>query len=148
MIGSIIGLYVYCKRKQHALLSQKIEHLEVSYSGMQANKTNQIEQTCAILRTSASLQSDLSWKDFEKMCVFVNEHFNLLANKLRQTGVLNETEIRLCVLVLIGLSRSEIAGTLPYALNSVGKLKDHTAKSLGTTGKNLHDFLLQMAIEV
>jgi len=66
---------------------------------------------------------------------------------LQQKKILNETEIRLCVLVLIGLTRSDIAHILPYALNSVGKLKDHTAKKLGTTGKNLHDFLLQMAVE-
>lgn len=148
IIGICIWIYVFRKRKKKELLAQKIEHLEVAYSDMQADKTIQIEQTCALLRTSTSLQNDLFWKDFEKMCVFVNEHFNLLANKLKQTGKLNDTEIRLCILVLIGLSRSKIANTLPYALNSVGKLKDHTAKSLGTTGKNLHDFLLQMAIEV
>lgn len=147
VIGCVISLYMARKRKQHALLSQKIEHMEDSFKDLQSNKAGQVEQTCAILRASTTLQSDLSWKDFEKMCQFANEHFYLLANKLKKKGVLNETEMRLCVLVLIGLSRSDIANTLPYALNSVGKLKDHTAKLLGTTGKNLHDFLLQMAID-
>ena len=55
--------------------------------------------------------------------------------------------MRLCILVLIGLSRSQIANTMPYAQNSIGKLKDQTAKKLGTTGKNLRDFLIKMIVE-
>ena len=147
VITGIIGTYVKHKHRKHALLAQKIEHLEVKYTELQANKKGQLEQTCSTLRASENLQNDLCWKDFDKMCNFVNEHFYLLANKLFQKNVLNETEIRLCVLVLIGLNRAEIAKTLPYALNSIGKLKDHTAKSLGTTGKNLREFLLLLAIE-
>ena len=147
VIACMIGLYVKHKHKKHALLAQKIEHLEVEYNELQTNKKSQVKQTCSALCASENLQNVLSWKDFDKMCNFVNEHFYLLANKLFRKNVLNETEIRLCVLVLIGLNRTEIAKTLPYALNSVGKLKDHTAKSLGTTGKNLREFLLQLAIE-
>ncbi|MBO4666376.1 MAG: hypothetical protein J5612_05830 [Paludibacteraceae bacterium] len=147
IISIIIGLYVRRKRKKQTLLSQQIEHLETTFTDLRATRENQIEQMCATLRASTNLQNDLSWKDFDKLCALVNEHFFLLAGKLKQTAVLNETEIRLCILVLIGLSRIEIANTLPYALNSVGKLKDHTAKLLGTTGKNLRIFLLKMAIE-
>ena len=147
IIGIIIGIYVSIKLKKQTLLSQKIEHLETEYTYLQMNKRNLVEQTCAILRKSNNLSTDLNWKDYHKMCKFVNEHFYLLATKLTQEGILNETEIRLCVLVLIGLNRAEIAKTLPYAPNSVGKLKDHTAKLLGTTGKKLRDFLLGKTIE-
>lgn len=147
LVGCVISAYVYHKRRRHALLSQKIEHLATEYTDLQNNREKQIEQTCSTLYTSKNLQNDLAWKDYDKMCAIVNEHFYLLANKLQQKEILNETEVRLCILVLIGLNRSEIAHTLPYALNSVGKLKDHTAKKLGTTGRNLHDFLLKLAIE-
>ena len=146
LIGCIVGLYVYYKRKRHALLSQEIEHLENTYNDMQNARERQIRQLCETLRASSNISRDLNWKDFNKMCLFVNEHFYFLASKLQQTNTLNETEIRLCVLVLIGLSRTQIAEVLPYASNSVGKLKDHTAKLLGTTGKNLHDFLVKKAI--
>ena len=146
-IGCIVGLYIYRKRKQKALLAQEIAHLETKYNDIQSGKANQLEQICTTLRASENLQKDLCWKDFDKMCHFVNEHMFLLAGKLRSKQILNETEIRLCVLVLVGLNRTEIANTLPYALNSVGKLKDHTAKLLGTTGKNLRNFLLKIAIE-
>ena len=145
--GCIIGLYVYRKGKQKTLLTQKIEHLETEYIDLQANKKNQLEQTCAVLRASDNLPSNMYWKDYEKMCCFVNEHFYLLANKLKQKNILNETEIRFCVLVLLDLNRKQISQILPYALNSVGKLKDHTAKMLGSTGKNLRHFLIEMAIK-
>ncbi len=143
----LISWYISRKRKKHELLSQQIDDLETGYADLRKNRTTQIEHICATLRSSDSLSEDLNWKNFNQLCIFVNEHFYLLASKLQQKKILNETEIRLCVLVLIGLTRSDIANILPYALNSVGKLKDHTAKKLGTTGKNLHDFLLQMAVE-
>ena len=67
--------------------------------------------------------------------------------KLHKKQVLNETQIRLCVLVLLNLRRVDIADTLPYAQNGIGKLKDQTSKLLGTTGKNLRLFLIKIAIE-
>ena len=107
----------------------------------------QIEDNCALITNSSNIKEDLCWNNYAKMCNIVNEHFYFLARKLQHTHALNETEIRRCILVLLGMSRADISQTLPYALNSIGKLKDHTAKSLGTTGKNLRDFLVKMAIE-
>ena len=81
------------------------------------------------------------------MCKIIDRHFHMLASKLRQKQCLNETELRLCVLVLLDMSRTEIADTLPYALSSVGKLKDQTAKLLGTTGKKLRKYLINLVVE-
>ena len=104
----------------------------------------QIENRCSMLRKSTNLTGDLCWSDYDKMCTIANQQFFLFASKLKETNVLNETEIRLCILVLIGLKRQEISAILPYALSSVGKLKDNTAKKLGTTGKNLREYLINM----
>ena len=145
--AALISWYVSRKRKKHELLSQQIDDLETDYADLRNSRTIQIERVCATLRSSESLPDDLKWKNFNQLCIFVNEHFYLLASKLQHKNILNETEIRLCILVLIGLSRSEIADILPYALNSVGKLKDHTAKKLGTTGKNLRDFLIKIVVD-
>lgn len=106
--------------------------------------TEQIEKRCSMLRKSTNLTGDMCWSDFDKMCSIVNQQFFLFASKLKGTNILNETEIRLCILVLIGLTRQEMSTTLPYALSSVGKLKDNTAKKLGTTGKNLREHLINM----
>ena len=161
IIGTGSGLYIYNRRKKHQLLSQKLGELQSATSNIlvkhqeltelyNSNHTRikeEINQTCVLLLRNKNLQKEIAWQDFEEMCKIIDSHFYLLASKLRSLQVLNETEIRLCILVLIGLNRAQIADILPYARNSVGKLKDHTAKSLGTTGKNLHEFLLDLAIK-
>ena len=161
IIGTGIGIYVHIKRRRHALLSQTLEDLQCATSSVQEKhdelaeryKKNhqliedEINNNCRLLQKDEHLSATLKWSDFKEMCRQTDKLFYMFASKLQQKRVLNETEIRLCVLVLINLSRAEISKTLPYALNSIGKLKDHTAKLLGTTGKNLHDFLLKMSIE-
>ena len=95
---------------------------------------------------TTDINRTLHWKNYALMKADADLYMGGIVRKLENYN-LNETEIRLCILVLIGLNRLQIADTLPYASNSVGKLKDHTAKSLGTTGKNLRNFLLKMVIE-
>ena len=161
VIGSIIAIYVYRKRQKQELLKQKIEMLEKSANTIQEKKDelserylaeqqrigNEIKERCQLLRNDSKLANTLAWNDFDSMCRIIDRQFYMLVSKLRNKHILNETETRLCILVLLELSRNEISQTLPYALNGVGKLKDHTAKKLGTTGKNLHDFLLKLAVE-
>lgn len=161
VIGVFISIRIYQGRHKRDLLSQEIDDLK-SASTVILKKHNEIEEhyrnqyeqmesdivrNCATIRNSADLAKNLYWMDFEALCKIVDRRFYMLASKLRKTQALNETEVRLCILVLLDLNRAEIANTLPYALNSVGKLKDHTAKKLGTTGKNLRTFLVRMAIE-
>ena len=144
--GAGISIYVYRKRTHLQLLSQKIENMESKNMEIQKKRQIQIEERIAIIATSTNIATTLCWKDFDQMCVVVDQQFNMLASQLRHRQVLTEKEIRLCVLVVLGLTRTQIADILPYAQNSVGKLKDHTAKSLGTTGKNLREYLLNMVI--
>lgn len=154
IVGAVVFIYVHKKRRQRTLLAQQINALEEQHEQIvqeHSDYTNklmaQIEETCNIMNQSPTLTKDLSWNDFESMCHFVDQQFYMIASKLCQKQILNETEMRLCILVLLNLTRKQISETLPYSLNSVGKLKDHTAKLLGTTGKNLRVFLLNLAIE-
>ena len=161
LIGSFLLIYLRRKHRQYLLLSQQVEEfakeasiakeeneqLTNRYQAYQEHALEKITHTCALLLNDSNMKETLCWTDYNKMCSFIDRQFYMLASKLRQKYSLNETEVRLCVLVLIGLSRAQIAQTLPYALNSVGKLKDQTAKKLGSTGKNLHDFLVQTAVE-
>lgn len=154
VVGLVMFIYVHKKRHQRTLLSQQVNALEEQHEQIvqeHSEYTNklmaQIEETCTLLSQSPHLSKDLCWNDFESMCHFVDQKLFMIASKLCQKKVLNETEVRLCILVLLDLSRKQISETLPYSLNSVGKLKDHTAKLLGTTGKNLHEFLLNVAVE-
>jgi tetratricopeptide (TPR) repeat protein len=157
---SLIG-YIHRKRKKQELLAQKLHALKTETSSIQEKHeelsqrylteqqriTSDVMEKCVLLGNEDQLKNVLAWNDFETMCHNIDQHFYLFATKLRSKHVLNETEIRLCILVLLDMNRMDISKTLPYALNSVGKLKDHTAKLLGTTGKNLRSFLLKMVIE-
>lgn len=81
------------------------------------------------------------------MCVIADNHFYLLTTKLKQKQVLNEQEIRLCILILIDYNNIQIAKILSYAVSGVGKFKYRVAKKLGTDSKNLRKYLLYMAID-
>lgn len=92
------------------------------------------------------LKKELFWGDYEKMCAVANIKLGGLMDKLSQYKTLNETEKRLCVLVLIDLQRKQIAEILPYAQNSVGKLKNTVAKKLQTDGKSMKNMLQNMVL--
>lgn len=161
IIGIVIGVYVVHRRKNNKLLKQEFDSLNQATEEIKEkhNALNEqyninykrieeeIYHTCDLLRGNNNITKDLSWSNYENMCEIVDRNFYMFVSKLHHLKALKETETRLCILVLIGYNRPQIAQILPYASNSVGKLKDQTAKLLGTTGKNLRNFLLKIAIE-
>ena len=151
-IGTLVlisfGLFFYVRKKhrKRELLSQQIEELENRNNNTIAQISAQIENNIALLSQSANLKEDLSWSDYNKMCVIINQQVGMLALKLQKTYKLSEREIRLCILTMLNLGYDEIADMLYYAPSGVGKLKLRIAKKLGTTSKNLHHFLLLIAV--
>ena len=145
--GSFASVYIYHKHRKHQLLSQHISDLEGQNQETQTRMRNNVEERCALYRASQHIANDLCCTDYDKMCQIADQQFYMIASKLRSKQILNQTEVRLCILVLIDLNRIGLSKALPYSISGVGKLKDHTAKELGTTGKNLRDFLLKLAIE-
>ena len=121
IMGIGIGIYRKHLKRRHALLSQHIDELANTNDAMQQqqaqiikeqtnyiqNKIAQIEQNCLAFYTSEDFPRNLCWKDYNKMCDIVNEHFYLLVAKLQTIYHLSEKEIRLCVAILIGISNSE-----------------------------------------
>ena len=129
------------------VVQQKHNELSKRYTSDLQRRIQDIENRCVLIKNNKNIAQILSWMDYNKLSQFIDENFNFLSTKLRQLEILNETETRLCILVLLNLSRAQTAKTLPYALSGVGKLKDQASKKLGTTGKNLRNFLLNMAAE-
>ena len=153
IIGLIIWLYVWRKRRQHALLSQQVEELTIKNKeaqDMQTKRYNdrlrQIQENCDVLTNSDNIVDSLQWKNYDKFCECVNVNFFLLADKLKATSSLNEKEIRFCVLVLIGsYTDKQMADILYYSYNSIRSTKRILAKKLGTTSANLRSFLIEKA---
>ncbi|MBQ9296911.1 MAG: hypothetical protein IJ204_06895 [Paludibacteraceae bacterium] len=147
IIVMFVGMYIYKKHRKRILLSQQVGDLENKNKKRTKEMLELIEEHCSLLRTSPNLKEDLYWKDYDKMCATIDKQFNMLSTKIFNIHALNEKSFRLCILTLLNVDRKTISEMLPYALNSVGKLKDETAKSLGTTGKNLRIFLLELTLK-
>ena len=151
--GSCIYAYIYRKHRQHALLSQRVEDLtiqnreaEEQQAKQYLERLRQIQENCEVLACSDNMMDSIQWKSYEKFCECINAHFFLLADKLKTIGSLNEKEIRLCVLVLIGsLSDKQMANILYYSYKSIRSTKRTLAIKLGTTSANLRSFLMEKA---
>ena len=161
MIGCLLWIYIIHKKKRHQLLSQQVTQLEDKHTIEQQRHARivqehteyensivtQIEQTCAVLCNSKHLKEDLCWSNFDQMCDIVNKQLYFIAKKLQTTYSLNDKEVRLCVLILIGISNSkQLADMLCYGESGIRNFKNRTARKLSTNSIELRNKLLKIAI--
>ena len=157
VVGISIIIYVYRKRRQHALLAQKLELLQQTTTTIQ-NKNEKltecyaqnhkqiledINKKCSMLQDTVKIKKTLAWKDYNKMCIIVDKQFYLLASKLRSKQFLNETEVRLCILTLLDCGYDQMAELLFRSSSSIGTLKMRVAKKFGTSSKQLRQYLIE-----
>lgn len=135
-----IGLLVWA-----AHIAKKQRRLQSDKSQFEQARQFELEQNVRHLQEMKNLRQELEWTDFQSFCTQIDKRFNAFAAKLSAQG-LNEQDIRICVLVLIGLSHKETAEMLNCSPKSIGKLKDLTARKLGVSGGQLQEKLLKTAI--
>ena len=128
-----------------ALVAKKQHRLHTQKSQFEQTRRFELEQNIRHLQETKDLRQELQWTDFQSFCTQIDKRFNAFAAKLSALG-LNEQDIRICVLVLIGLSHKETAEMLNCSPKSIGKLKDLTARKLGVSGGQLQDKLQKTAI--
>ena len=157
IISSILILYVYRKRRQHALLSQQMADLTVQNKEAETQHkkiigdiekhkrtiTDEVEKNCKLIIKAESFPQNIYWNKYKKMCSIVDKRFYMLASKLQTKYKLNETETRLCVLTLLDCKYDLIADLLYRSNSSIGTLKIRVAKKLGTTAKDLRMHLVE-----
>ena len=161
LVGASIYAYIYRKRRQHQLLSQQVDDLTIAkneaklqheqiiqeHTEFTHNLRNQIEQNCSILIQSDDFPNNLCWKDYVTMCKITNDNFNMLSTKLQNIYRLSEKEIRLCVLVLMGVTNGkQLANLLYYSESGIRNFKNRTAQKIGTNSIELRDSLIKIAI--
>ena len=161
LIGCILCVYIVHKKKCHQLLSQQVTHLEDMHNTEQqrlekmvqehteyeSSLLTQIKQTCIVFYNSEHLKEDLSWSNFDLMCDVVNQQLCFIAKKLQSTYSLRDKEVRLCILVLIGISNSkQLADMLCYGESGIRNFKNRTAKKLSTNSIELRNKLLKIAV--
>ena len=135
-----IGLLIW-----GVIVVYKQRKLRMEQSDFDQARRKELAQNIRQLQEASDIRKELAWGDFETLCSQINKRFHGLARTLQEQG-LNEQDIRICVLVLIGLSHKEIAEILNCSPKSIGKLKDLTARKLGVSGGQLQDKLQKTAI--
>lgn len=116
----------------------------LAYGILRRKQTNSLEQQCRHLRNSTNLREELKWNSYPQFRTACDEILSSIVTKLEQRG-LSEREIRICVLVLIGLSYAQMADVLIRAESGIGKDKYMVAKRLGVSVKDLQTTLIQIA---
>ena len=128
------------KEQNLQLKEQQTRHNEI--------RLQQIHKNFDILKHSNNILGDINWKNYDKLCDFINHHFFLCADKLKATQVLSEKEIRLLILVLLGFfTDKQMAEILYYSNKTIRSTKRNIAIKLGTTSANLHSWLVDLAIQ-
>ena len=157
------GLLIYIRRKhrQHQLLSQQIDDLKHETEYIQEKHEQivqehkdytdtliaQIEQNCIIFSQTEDFPNNICWKDFRATSKIINDNFGMIVLKLQNIYHLQEKEIRLCILVLLGkYNGKRLAKLLFYAESGVRNFKSRVANKLGTNSAELHNFLINLAI--
>ena len=133
LVAALIGLMTIIERKR--MMRDWEQH--------ERARQNELTQTLNTLSQATDLKAELQWQDYNAFCHQTDRLFHGLATGLVEQG-LNEQDIRLCVLVLIGLPHKQIAEMLPCSPKSIGKLKDLTARKLGVSGGHLREKLMTM----
>ena len=154
--GICLGIYVSHKRKKKELLEQKIDILEQaactvqekhdalkqSYLSEHKRIIEEINNRCSMLRTNESIKKTLAWRNYAKMCHVVDKQFYLLASKLCNVYSLKDTEVRICILTLLECGNDQMAELLYKSHNSIGTLKRRVANKLGTTSREMRNYLI------
>ena len=69
-----------------------------------------------------------------------------MVDKLHEKANLSQTEIRLCVLIFIGLDKQHILALLNYSDKGYGKLKYSASHKIGTTAKQMRKYMMHMLV--
>ena len=147
MIAYLFALLVSIGLSIWALMIHR-RHCKLHHalSEQERQRRDETERNIRHLTETGDLRAELKWDNYPALCRVIDRQFHGLADQLQAQG-LNEQDIRLCVLVLLGLSHKEIADLLNCSPKSIGKLKDLTARKLRTSGGKLREVLLFNVIE-
>lgn len=126
-------------------INHKDHLLRTEHHQIEKGRQEEIARGLQLLHEVEDIRVELAWDQYAEMCRRIDKLLHGLASKLQEQG-LNEQDVRICILVFIGLSHKEVAEMLNCSPKSIGKLKDLTAKKLGVSGGQLQEKLQNIAI--
>lgn len=134
----VIVAYLYYLRHQNALH----RNAEILQAQEQQCVTNRELFERQIFDHSIHFISPDIWKDSHKLREQANIYCGNIFYRMEETYHLSEQEIKICLMVLLELSREQMANYLFVQPNTISKAKSKIAKQLGTSSAQLHEFLI------
>ena len=133
--------------RENAVIHQRNESIKQQYMIHRENLLKEIEHNSEVLRNAPDWKDKLHWKDYKDFCETADRYFHLLPSKLKAMYNLDEKEIRLCILVLLGsFGNKQLAKNLNYSESGIGTFKYRVSQKFNIQSKNLRDFLLELAV--
>ena len=108
-------------------------------------KKKVVENNIILLRESLSASS-FSQKNEQELFKEINAKFFQLTDKLKSKQFLSQVEIKFCIAVLLYSDYSVISDYMNCSRNGISKTKKRIAEKLGTTGAQLHNKLIDIAL--
>jgi len=160
LVGIVVGLTIASFRKKITGLFNKHQQLKKENENIRRSSDNikqqnaareqqivqNIENTCVIIRQYKNWDEELHWRDYHALCIFINQHFYLLADKLKLIHHLEEKEVRLSILVLLDMFNNDTIAKILHYGKGIRTYKSRLNAKLGNTGKDLRSKLIQIAV--
>ena len=142
----IVALMVYILRtKYHQKQIEEWQNAMQEAQQVHENSRNErVEQHIARLQQLYSPTSnwqEKQWKQIFRDIQLQNDSF--FSNLQKKHPTLTQEDIRLCVLIILDFTYSEIAICMNLAVSTIGKAKQRLAKKMQLSVANLRDYLLQ-----
>ena len=142
----IVALAVYCLRtKYHQRQKEEWQNaMQEAQQEYENSRNERVEQHIARLQQLYSPTSnwqEKQWKQIFRDIQLQNDSF--FSNLQKKHPTLTQEDIRLCVLIILDFTYSEIAICMNLAVSTIGKAKQRLAKKMQLSVANLRDYLLQ-----
>lgn len=133
------------EQKKYGELKRKNDKLIIESDIQQQANKERLLANCSALKANVNFKQEVHWSNYQSMCSIVNTLLFGIVDKLKAYN-LNESEMKICILELIGFSDKEKISLMNYASSGFGSLKDDASKKIGKNERFLRSFLIKMAI--
>ena len=145
----VIGIWSwrkYHKRlldtQQHASkLEKQLADINLQQAEQLAQKRDAVEMVILKNRETFALDAPI-WCADDLLCQTADLYLYNLYTRLHSRFAINVQDLKICILVLYGASRTQTSAATLRAYSSIPKLRTNTAKKLGTTATQLRAFLI------
>ena len=145
----VIGIWFwrkYHKRfldtQQHASkLEKQLADINLQQAEQLAQKRDAVEMVILKNRETFALDAPI-WCADDLLCQTADLYLYNLYTRLHSRFAINVQDLKICILVLYGASRTQTSAATLRAYSSIPKLRTNTAKKLGTTATQLRAFLI------